>query len=774
MDLATIILHMPPVSNEVANQSSSQVAKRSPGSGSEARPSSAHAFWQILTLFDSTKLSTHRAFRNALGVVLPLIAGFALHMPRGGLVVASGALNVSYSDGSDPYSARVKRMLASSVICAVAVFVGAVSGKHVFLAVTLAAVWAFIAGMFVAVGGATPDLGIISLVTLLIYAAQRLTPREAAISGVLALAGGLLQTALSAALWPVRRYDPERRALEKFYRELANRASSPLNATSSPLASVHSEQAEEALLGHAGNADTESIRYRALLNQAERIRLTLLVLMRLRLRMEREIPDYPGIAILDSYLQTASQILRYISDSLSAEPHTESQEKARQTVEALDQFSIQLREVAAITPPSFIAAVAKDAVFQMDALSGQLRAALDLSQNNVELRDAAYAPSLTPKTWKETFSNTIEGFRSHLSLQSPIFRHAVRLAVLVALGDILGTEVSWRRTYWLPMTIALVLKPEFTATFTRGLLRIAGTIAGLLLATGLFHLFDPGMALQVILIFVFVFLLRWLGPANYGIFGIAVSALIVLLLAIGGVPPKDVIWARGVNTVVGGALALLAYWLWPTWERTRVSERIAELLDAYRNYARALARWNPADKSWLQELERGRRGARSARANLEASIDRLGSEPGTTREQIARLSAVLASSHRFIHALMALDAIFSQQPVLAHSPPLKNFMSKLETTLGLLASTLRGVRVASKDFPDLREEHRVMVRSRTTDANSELARFDSINIEADRITNSVNTLAEQIMQWTRTPEFAALHKLRLESGTENTRIKSHP
>jgi uncharacterized membrane protein YccC len=758
---------MPPVSNQVSNQSSTQVAETSSGSASEARPSAAHAFWQILTLFDSTKLSIHRAFRNALGVVLPLIAGFALHMPRGGLVVASGALNVSYSDGSDPYSVRVKRMLASSVICAVAVFVGAVSGKHVVLAVTVAAVWAFIAGVFVAVGGAAPDLGVISLVTLLIYAAQHLAPHEAGISGLLALAGGLLQTALSVALWPVRRYDPERRVLEKFYLELANRASAPWNATSSPLASAHSEQAQEALLGLARDSGAESVRYRALLNQAERIRLTLLMLMRLRLRMKREIPDYLGIAILNDYLRVASQILRHINNLLSAAPSIEPQEKARQAVDALDRFSAQLREVAAKTPPSFIVAVAKDAVFQMDALGGQLRAALDLIQNNAEVQGAADAPSLTPRTWKETVSATIEAFRNHLNLQSPIFRHAVRLAVLVALGDILGTEVSWRRTYWLPMTIALVLKPEFTATFTRGLLRIAGTIVGLLLATELFHLLHPGVVLQVMLIFVFVFLMRWLGPANYGIFGIAVSTLIVLLLAIAGVPPKDVIWARGVNTVVGGSLALLAYWLWPTWERTRISERIAEMLDADRNYTHALSLWNPADKSWMQELERVRRAARSARANLEASIDRLGSEPGTTREQLARLSVVLASSHRFIHALMALDAIFSYTPSLSSSPPMKGFLFKVEKTLALLASTLRGARVPSKDFPNLREEHRLMVQSRTSEASSELAYFDSINVEADRITNSVNSLAEQIMQWTRTPEFAALHKHRLELGPEN-------
>lgn len=86
---------MCPVSNEVSDQSPKEVLKAGSGARSESRPSAALAFWQILALFDSTKLSKHRAFRNALGVVLPLIAGFALHMPRGALVVASGALNVS-------------------------------------------------------------------------------------------------------------------------------------------------------------------------------------------------------------------------------------------------------------------------------------------------------------------------------------------------------------------------------------------------------------------------------------------------------------------------------------------------------------------------------------------------------------------------------------------------------------------------------------------------------------------------------------------------------
>src|SRR5256886_5102183 len=139
------------------------------------------------------------------------------------------------------------------------------------------------------------------------------------------------------------------------------------------------------------------------------------------------------------------------------------------------------------------------------------------------------------------------------------------------------------------MTIVLVLKPEFTSTFSRGLLRIGGTIAGLFLATALFRFRPATVTVQIVLIFVFTLLLRWVGPANYGVFAVAISAIVVLLIAITGVSPKELIWARGINTAAGGALALLAYWIWPTWERTQVSERIAETLEAYRGYFHVLA-----------------------------------------------------------------------------------------------------------------------------------------------------------------------------------------
>src|SRR5260221_4236058 len=95
-----------------------------------AHEGAARAFWGVLTRFESSKLAPYMALRNSIGVLLPLVAGVALNMPRGGVVVASGALNVAYSDRNYPYAQRAKRILASSGLWALGVLLGALSGNH--------------------------------------------------------------------------------------------------------------------------------------------------------------------------------------------------------------------------------------------------------------------------------------------------------------------------------------------------------------------------------------------------------------------------------------------------------------------------------------------------------------------------------------------------------------------------------------------------------------------------------------------------------------------
>src|SRR5205807_8388891 len=146
-----------------------------------------------------------------------------------------------------------------------------------------------------------------------------------------------------------------------------------------------------------------------------------------------------------------------------------------------------------------------------------------------------------------------------------------------------------------------------------------------------------------------------------------------------------------------------------------------------------------------RELDRVRRRWRMARTNLEASVGRLGAEPGTTAEQMHQLNALLASSHRFVHALMALDAAWLHTAAVPARTAFRAFAADVEKTLELLAAALRGKRVHLNEFPDLREDYHVLVQS----GDPKIERYALVNVEADRIVNSVNTLREQVMKRVR-------------------------
>jgi len=703
-------------------------------------PSGWASFWQTVIRYDAAKVAPWLALRNAIGVALPLIAGVAWGQLSAGLIAGTGALNVAFSDSQEPYRQRARRMLAASVLVGLAVFAGALCGHHSVIAVVTSTVWAFAAGMLVALSPAAADLGTVSLVVLVVYTAFPMMPEKAAFSGLLAFAGGVLQTLLSVALWPLRPYAPERRALGELYRELARAAASPVRTTEAPPASAQSLQAQNALATLDGDHSIEAERYRSLLSQAERMRLSLLGLARLRARTQREDPANAAGETLDRYFVLSSRMLSSLGNSLVAGQPARA---VPEDLQELENLAEQLRDRpdAGSSP---ISAMLSDARFQMDAMAGQLRSAVDLAAYATPAGLVAFERRESRRPWSLQLGGAIATLRANFSLNSAAFRHAVRLAVCIAIGDALGRGLELRRSYWLPMTIAIVLKPDFTATFSRGVLRLAGTFAGLLVTTVIFHVLPAANSVQVALVATLMFVLRCYGPANYGILVVAVTALVVLLIALTGDTPRAVIAARGLNTLAGGAIALIAYWIWPTWERTQAPEALAQMLDAYRQYFRAIRESYLAfDKSSADELDRTRVAARRARSNIEASVDRLTAEPGISAESMQMLRAMLASSHRLVHAFMALEAgLATSHPVRARGE-FRPFADHVELTLYYLAAALRGSPLTRAGLPDLREDHHALVHA----GDPRTERYALVNVETDRITNSLNTLSEQVLKW---------------------------
>ncbi|MGA3128355.1 MAG: FUSC family membrane protein, partial [Candidatus Korobacteraceae bacterium] len=283
----------------------------------EEHPNAWLQQWRKVVHFDHGRMEPWIALRNTIGVTVPLMVGIALGMPLGGLAVSSGALQVSYSDGHGPYAQRAKQMLTATLLCAVAVVAGGLVGENRFLAVIVPSLWAFAAGLGVCIGPTAEGLGVISLVTLIIYSAQPLSPEIALLSGVLALGGGLLQAALALMLWPVRRYQPERRVLADLYNQLSSAAIVPTGPEGGPPASEQSTVARETLAGLGNDNSLEAERYWSLLNQAERIRLSLLTLRRLRKRMERDAEVSSRVDMVQRFLDVSADVLAKIGESLS-------------------------------------------------------------------------------------------------------------------------------------------------------------------------------------------------------------------------------------------------------------------------------------------------------------------------------------------------------------------------------------------------------------------------------------------------------------------------
>ena len=700
---------------------------------SSAPVSARAALWHAVTRFDRARLLPRIAVRNALGIALPLAGGLALGDPGGGLAMTTGALNVSFSDGYDPYLYRGRRMVAASLCCSLAVLAGGLSGGLPALVVVLAAVSAWLAGMMAAVNQTAADIGTITLVTLVVFSSQAMTPERALIAAGLALAGGLLQTIFALAFWPVRRYAPERQALAELYSGLAHAAASGAPAEEAPPASGQSNDAQAALSSLGSDHSLEAERYLGLLSQAERIRLALLTLSRLRVRLGRASAAAEA-AILDHALALASRVLSGIAGTLPeavpADPHPEC--------------LAELHDLSASLRGPDRGAMVRDARAQLDALEGQLRSAAELAAHITPQGRALFERREAQASWKLRLEGARDVLRANLHRQSAPFRHAVRLSVCVAIGEIAGRMLHPGRAYWVAMTVAIVLKPDFTATFSRGLLRLAGTLAGLVVATGLFHFLHPAPAAQVALIGVFALLLRWFGPANYGVLVTALTALVVLLFAVLGVSPSEVIAARGVNTLLGGLIALAAYGLWPTWERTQVAEVLARMLDAYRAYFEAIRdSYVDPEHAHALALDLARLAARRARSNLEASLARLRSEPGITASRLALLDAIVANSHRLIHAFMSLEAgLVRSRPVPARLA-FRPFAADVDLTLERLAAALRGAAVVLEELPDLREDHHALI----TSGDSGVERYALVNIETDRMTNSLNTLTREILAW---------------------------
>jgi uncharacterized membrane protein YccC len=508
------------------------------------------------------------ALRNTAAVTLPLALGVATGHVGIGLGIAAGALNTMFSDQPGPYRLRMRRMLTVAAMAGTSAFAGYTLGANDTPMILAALLWGCGGGMLVALSPEAARMGLTSMILLVVTGADPRPPAEAIGPALLIFGGGVLLTLFAVAAWPLQRYLPERNALAKLCRALAAGARRPDDIAQSPPATQSVTDVENLLHGSYRARGVAMDAFRVLAELLERTRLELLAL--------GVASDNPTIARLREY---AARALDAIAAALDAGTPALA---ASAALEGFDAAVDALAKAATDQPPLIVA------LAHARALGGQLRAAVrntDLAGDQGEVRLDAVESRL-PRELR--LRNALAVLRANMRLSSIACRHAIRCGACLALAVAAERALHLAHGYWIPMTTAIVLKPDFAGTFSFGLLRVAGTLAGLVLATALVHFAFGNEWLRVGLLALFCYAFRQLTTMHYGIGVMMLTALIVVLLTFAGLSPADTMQARAIGTCAGSALALLAYLIWPTWERGRIRPTLADLLDAYRQYFAAV------------------------------------------------------------------------------------------------------------------------------------------------------------------------------------------
>lgn len=159
--------------------------------------------------------------------------------------------------------------------------------------------------------------------------------------------------------------------------------------------------------------------------------------------------------------------------------------------------------------------------------------------------------------------------RPKLRWNDPFVRHGIRLASLIVVATVIAEASGVEHSYWLPMTIAWVTKPDPDGTVSRVAGRIVGTVLGLgacavlLLpgyVSGYWAVVICTLAAGIIVAFI---------PANYSVAVGAITVLVVTLFAIDGDSVTTEIDVRLITTLLAAAMTVAASFIWRASDKTR-------------------------------------------------------------------------------------------------------------------------------------------------------------------------------------------------------------
>ncbi|MFD9126709.1 FUSC family protein [Kitasatospora sp. NPDC059571] len=637
-----------------------------------------------------------RAARGALAVALVVFPVLAIAGTKPATSAAMGAFIAGTATFQRSFRPRASLGAAAGLALGVSTFLGyAAVGLPPAFPLLLAA-WSFGAGLIWAVG---PTGGVVAATTVSVMLVVVQLPVSLATAlghAALCALGGAVQ-ALTVLLWPVDRWEAQREALADAYAELADYArrlrQDPLAAHLDPEPFITARSASALTPWQQRHRPAGM---RGLRGIAEHIRPTLAALADPRVGAPAEGPGR----------DRAREILAAAAESL-------------------DALARAIRAGEPVRPPRSTPALTLAGPVDGPRLTGSARRSakrlaslLTRAADTLDRQDSSTVRETDP--WPGTpgglrrpsllrmVPSAAEAIRRQLQPRSAVFQHAVRMSGVVTISYLVARPFGLHHGYWAPLTAAMVMRPDFAQTFSRGVARLAGTVAGVAVTTAVVQLADPGVWLSAVLAVICIFGAYLTLRTGYAVTTACVSAYVVFLLGLQAGNPLETALERVLLTLLGGVVALGAYALFPTWQTARLAERLAEWLAAAGRYsAEVMATFgDPAGRD-RRAVRDALLDSREARSELLQAIERADAEPVKHADQVPELSRKQLDRARAAVGLLGRSAVLMEAHLPdADSPPVPGaaeFADELRYATAIAAAAvLIGEPV---DFSGLREAH---------------------------------------------------------------------
>ena len=576
-----------------------------------------------------------QVLRGMLGVAVVLFGALALGEPGLATSAALGAFIAGTATYQRSFRPRPVLALYAAAGLSASSFVGYLASPWPALFVVVLALWAFAAGLAWALGQTAGVVASTTVSVMLIVVTLPVNVPEAAEhAGVVAL-GGVVQATL-AALWPGRRWGARRDALADAYASLADYARRLRHDPFAPFDPDPLMNARRAAALTPAQARRRPAELAGMRGYAERMRPVLAAMADPRVGAAEEGPQRDRAREL---MGAAAEILDAVARSIRTGRPAPIAERT-------------YRALALPGSGPVLDGAGRQAALRLIGLLAEASDAVEAVDRGDPVRGEPGAPGHLPRPGlRQLLPVLLHALRRHWDWSSPVLRHAVRVAVVAAIGEILGRVLPFQHGYWAPMTAVMVMRPDFSQTYARGVARLAGTVLGVVVATGIIRLADPSSwvcaGLAVLSIGGAYLLMR----TGYAAMSTCVTGYVVFLLAMGGEAHTSTVEDRVVLTLVGGLLALAAYAVFPTWQTVRLPDRLAAYVEAGGRYAAA------AVDAYAQPTEHGRAVLREAlldhrqtRAELATASEQAAGEPvrhlGLQAAQLADARAAMAALGR--------------------------------------------------------------------------------------------------------------------------------